>query len=184
MSKLFSFHPPSTLMLAVLLLASGSPRSTQSVQPTPATQPPPPANREPAQKPANPSTLGGGKSGVEILSDTQGVDFVPYLRKMVTLVKKNWEAIMPKEVRMGETGKVWVSFMILPDGRLSTDGPRIETTSGRGDLDDAALKAINNSVPFEKLPGQFHGPYLKLRIIFLYNLQPSPELLKTPTGKE
>jgi len=184
MNRRSGFNLFPILMLAALLLGYGSQRPIRSAQTAPPPQPPPSANREPAQKPAGPGTLGGGRYGVEILSDTQGVDFVPYLRKMVMLLQKNWEAIMPKAVRMGEKGRAWVLFTILPDGTLSTDGPKIEAGSGRSELDNAALKAINNSVPFEKLPGQFHGPCLKLRVIFLYNMQPSPELLKTPAEKE
>jgi hypothetical protein len=37
-------------------------------------------------------------------------------------------------------------------------------------MDNAAMGAIHASNPFEPLPKEFHGPYLKLRIIFLYNV--------------
>lgn len=37
-------------------------------------------------------------------------------------------------------------------------------------LDKAALDAIRKSEPFSALPEQFNGPYLDLRILFVYNM--------------
>jgi len=123
--------------------------------------------------------------GVRVLSDTQGVDFGPYVRQMLALLKKNWVAIMPEEVRMGAKGKVSVVFEILPDGSLSAGDPQIESGgSGVAVMDTAAMNAIRYSVPFASLPQQFHGPYLKLRIVFLYNIRPSPGEFGTPAGKD
>jgi outer membrane biosynthesis protein TonB len=124
-----------------------------------------------------------GGYGVTILSDTDGVDFKPYLQRMLAALRKHWMEIMPDEARMGEKGKTSVVFTILPDGSLSAAGPTVEGGSGRGELDKAALGAINNSIPFEPLPNQFHGPYLKLQIIFLYNIRPESLGLQVPTAK-
>ena len=40
----------------------------------------------------------------------------------------------------------------------------------KGPLDNAAMSAIHASNPFEPLPSEFKGPYIRLRIVFLYNL--------------
>jgi hypothetical protein len=32
------------------------------------------------------------------------------------------------------------------------------------------MSSIHASNPFEPLPSEFHGPYIRLRIVFLYNL--------------
>ena len=43
---------------------------------------------------------------------------------------------------------------------------------GEFNVHNAAMAAIHASKPFEPLPSQFHGPYLKLRIVFIYNIPP------------
>ena len=113
---------------------------------------------------------GGVGNGVDILSDTQGVDFSAYIRRLLATLQRNWEAVMPESVRMGERGIVYTTFQINPDGSVSAPDPTLERTSGKEPLDNAAMAAIHASNPFEPLPSQFHGPYLKLRIVFLYNI--------------
>jgi TonB family protein len=114
----------------------------------------------------------GAGAGYEILSDTQGVDFSAYIRRLLATLQRNWEAIMPESVRMGEQGVVYTVFSVNPDGSVSAPDPQLERTSGKEPLDNAAMGAIHASNPFEPLPSQFHGPYLKLRIVFLYNVKP------------
>jgi TonB family protein len=114
----------------------------------------------------------GAGTGVDILSDTQGVDFSDYIRRLLATLQRNWEAVMPESVRMGEQGVVYTTFQINPDGSVSSPDPTLERTSGKEPLDNAAMAAIHASNPFEPLPSQFHGPYLKLRIVFLYNVRP------------
>jgi hypothetical protein len=41
----------------------------------------------------------GMNTGVDILSDTQGVDFGPYLRRILSDIKRNWEPLIPEEAR-------------------------------------------------------------------------------------
>jgi outer membrane biosynthesis protein TonB len=117
----------------------------------------------------------GAGNGVSILSDTQGVDFSDYIRRLLATLQRNWEAVMPESVRMGEQGVVYTTFSINPDGSVSVPDPTLERTSGKEPLDNAAMAAIHASNPFEPLPSQFHGPFLKLRIVFLYNIPPSQQ---------
>jgi TonB family protein len=114
----------------------------------------------------------GAGNGYEILSDTQGVDFSDYIQRLLATLKRNWAAVMPESVRMGEQGVVYTTFQINPDGSVTAPDPTLERTSGKEPLDNAAMAAIHASNPFEPLPSQFHGPYLKLRIVFLYNVHP------------
>ncbi len=114
----------------------------------------------------------GAGTGVDILSDTQGVDFSAYIRRLLATLQRNWEAVMPESVRMGEQGVVFTTFSINPDGSVSAPDPTLERTSGKEPLDNAAMASIHASNPFEPLPSQFHGPFLKLRIAFLYNVRP------------
>jgi outer membrane biosynthesis protein TonB len=110
--------------------------------------------------------------GAQILSDTQGVDFNPYIQRLLAALKRNWMAVMPESALMGDKGVVYTTFQINPDGSVAPPDPLLERTSGKDALDNAAMSAIHASNPFEPLPSQFHGPYLRLRIVFLYNIPP------------
>ncbi len=114
----------------------------------------------------------GMGNGVDILSDTQGVDFSAYIRRLLATLQRNWEYVMPESARMGDRGVVFTTFQINPDGSVSAPDPTLERTSGKEPLDNAAMSAIHASNPFEPLPSQFHGPFLKLRIAFIYNIPP------------
>lgn len=109
------------------------------------------------------------QGNLEVLSDTQGVDFGPYLSRVLQAVRMNWYAIIPEEARppLLKKGKVSIEFVILKDGK--TAGMKIVGPSGDVSLDRAAWGGITASVPFAPLPTEFHGPYLALRFHFYYN---------------
>src|SRR5215467_5473718 len=106
---------------------------------------------------------------VEMLSDTAGVDFRPYLQRMFDVVRKNWYSEIPDSARAPQmkVGKVVVKFTILKNGDLQA--LTIDSSSGDSDLDRAALAGVRLSNPFDPLPAEFHGAFLALRISFLYN---------------
>lgn len=103
-----------------------------------------------------------------ILSDTQGVDFGPYLARVVYVVRHNWYAVIPESARLGQKGRVAVIFEILKDG--SVPELRLVRSSGSDALDRAAVAGIHASAPFPPLPSEFTGNHLVLQFIFLYNL--------------
>jgi len=125
---------------------------------------------------------GGGDSNLEfenlhpnfstegpiILSDTRGVDFGPYLARVVFLVKRNWYAVIPESARLGQKGRVAIVFEIVRDG--SVPQLRLVAPSGSDPLDRAAMTGIQASVPFPPLPTEFTGNHLVLQFIFLYNM--------------
>src|SRR5271165_6704717 len=108
---------------------------------------------------------------LEVLSDTQGVDFGPYLSRVVDAVRRNWYTLIPEAARapLLKRGKVAIEFAILPDGKVA--GLKITGESGDISLDRAAWGGITASIPFAPLPSEFHGPYLALRFRFYYNPQ-------------
>jgi TonB family protein len=106
--------------------------------------------------------------GPIILSDTLGVDFGPYLSRIVYIVRRNWYSVIPESARLGEKGRVGVVFEILKDG--SVPQLRLVASSGSDPLDRAALAGIHASIPFPPLPEEFSGNHLVLQFIFLYNL--------------
>jgi TonB family protein len=108
--------------------------------------------------------------GPIILSDTRGVDFGPYLARIVYIVRRNWYSVIPESARLGEKGRVGIVFEILKDG--SVPQLRLVASSGSDPLDRAALAGIRASIPFPPLPEEFTGNHLVLQFIFLYNLAP------------
>jgi len=106
-----------------------------------------------------------------VLSDTQGVDFGPYLSRVLDAVRRNWYTLIPEEARapLMKRGKLAIEFVILPDGKIA--GMRLVAPSGDVSLDRAAWGGITGSNPFAPLPSEFHGPYLALRFRFYYNPQ-------------
>ncbi len=105
-----------------------------------------------------------------ILSDTKGVDFGPYLSRIIYIVRRNWLAVIPESARLGEKGRVGIVFEILKDG--SVPQQRMVSSSGSDPLDRAAMTGIHSSVPFPPLPSEFTGNHLVLQFIFLYNVSP------------
>jgi TonB family protein len=106
--------------------------------------------------------------GPIILSDTLGVDFGPYLSRIVYIVRRNWYSVIPEAARLGEKGRVGIVFEILKDG--SVPQLRLVSSSGSDPLDRAALAGIHASIPFPPLPEEFTGNHLVLQFIFLYNM--------------
>lgn len=107
------------------------------------------------------------RMGPEILSDTMGVDFGPYLEIVKRQVKKNWYSLIPESV-LFKKGEVSIQFSILKDGQVA--GMHYVTGSGDVSLDRAAYGGISASTPFPPLPSEFTGPNLTLRFDFFYNL--------------
>lgn len=114
----------------------------------------------------------GLQSGVEVLSDTMGVDFGPYLRQVIQATQSSWDLLIPESARppLLNKGKVAIQFMIMPDG--SVKQMQLILPSGDVSLDRAAWGGITGASPYPPLPKQFKGPYLALRFYFLYNERP------------
>jgi len=110
---------------------------------------------------------------LDVLSDTMGVDFGPYLARVLHDVRENWYRIIPESARapLMKKGKVSIEFAILRNG--SVQGMALagsgSGTSGDIALDRAAWGGITASNPFPPLPNEFPGQYLALRFHFYYN---------------
>ena len=121
--------------------------------------------------------LGQGKAGTQtmgpatILSDTMGVDFAPYLSRVIHDVKQNWYLLMPEVARspIMKRGKLTIEFAITKDGEIG--GMKLIFSSGDVALDRAAWGSITNSHPFPPLPTDFKGDYLGLRFRYYYNYE-------------
>jgi len=107
--------------------------------------------------------------GIEILSDTEGVDFNDYLHRVYITVKQNWYAVMPASVSLGDQGKLSLIFRIYRNGSVTEGDPQLYSSSGKEPLDRAAVSSIRASNPFPPLPPAFKGPYIELRYTYCYN---------------
>ncbi|MGA9474681.1 MAG: TonB C-terminal domain-containing protein [Terriglobales bacterium] len=122
----------------------------------------------------------------EILTDTMGVDFGPYLTRVVQVVKANWYNLMPPSVYppILKQGKLAIEFSILKNGTVS--GMTLRTPSGDVALDRAAWGSITGSNPFPPLPREYVSQCgvpirdekcnLGLRFYYFYNLNPDKDL--------
>jgi TonB family protein len=117
----------------------------------------------------------GMQGAVDILSDTMGVDFGPYIQRVIWDTKRAWYPIIPEEARspINKQGKVLIRFRIMPDGTV--ESMTLESPSGDVALDRSAWAGITGASPFPPLPKNFKGPFLELRFYFLYNIEPGQE---------
>jgi TonB family protein len=120
------------------------------------------ANR-PAQHP-------GLNGSAEILSDTMGVDFGPYMQRVIAATYRSWIPLIPESARppLNKSGKVGIEFIIAKDG--SVKQMVLKFPSGDVALDRAAWGGVTGASPYPPLPKEFKGPYLALRFGFYYNV--------------
>ncbi len=106
---------------------------------------------------------------LEVLTDTMGVDFGPYLQRVLHDVKMNWYNLIPESAKapIMKKGKLTIEFAILKNGTVA--GMKLVATSGDVALDRGAWGGITGSNPFPPLPDEFGGQYIGLRFTFYYN---------------
>lgn len=117
----------------------------------------------------------GLNGGVDVLSDTLGVDFGPYIQRVIFETKRAWYPIIPEAAQppLDKQGRVAIRFKIYPDG--SVKNMVLELPSGDVSLDRAAWGGITGASPYPVLPKNFKGPFLELRFYFLYNINPDQQ---------
>jgi TonB family protein len=109
----------------------------------------------------------------DILTNTRGVDFTPYLRQVLPMIKTSWLPLIPEEARTPQNlqGETVIRFTINPDGKIGE--MHLDSSTRQVKLDRAAWGAIRAVGQFPPLPTNFRGPYLELRIHFIVN-RPAP----------
>lgn len=119
--------------------------------------------------PIAPPSPGRSGSSLQLLSDPLGVDFKPYLIKVLAAVRRNWFAVIPESARYGRRGRVTIQFAISREGKV----PKlvIASPSGVEAFDRAAVAGISMSNPFPPLPPDFRGDQIRLQFNFSYNTQ-------------
>ena len=109
------------------------------------------------------------REGMEILSDTLGVDFGPYMKRLRYTVQNHWDPLIPESALppVMRKGVVVIEFSITKNGRV--EGMKLISSSGDVALDRAAWGAITDAIPLPNLPTHFAGEYLQIRARFYYN---------------
>jgi|GEM_PF-2448081 TonB family protein len=137
---------------------------------------------------SDPCAAKAKKPEPEILSDTRGVDFGPYLTSVVKSVRDNWFKLMPPSAYppTKKQGRVSIEFAIQSDGGIKSE--KVEVSSGDVTMDQAALAGIS-ALRFDPLPKEYSGQQLSLHFHFYYNLTPdtsqlhiSPCDVRVPAG--
>ena len=115
-----------------------------------------------------PGSQSKGSSSLELLSDPMGVDFRPYLVRVLAVIRRNWFLVLPEGARMGQRGRTVVQFSIAKNGTV----PKlvIHAPSGSEPLDRAAVAGISASNPLPPLPTEYKGDVLRLQLVFSYNM--------------
>jgi TonB C terminal len=111
--------------------------------------------------------------GIEVLSDTEGIDLKPYLQQWRRITDAAWQPSLSKQAGAStdQPSAAAIRFKILPNGKLMDGSVVLEERSGQASFDRTAWDAIAAS-NYPPLPKDFNGPYLELRTNFLYNMQP------------
>jgi TonB family protein len=114
----------------------------------------------------------GVGSGMQILTDTQGVDFDPYMLRLKYIIEHAWQPLIPESVYppLNKQGVVGIRFTIDKSGKLA--GITLQTPSGDVALDKAAWGAIIGPQPFPPLPKEFPGKNIEIQGGFFYNENP------------
>lgn len=105
----------------------------------------------------------------QVLTDTLGVDFGPYWKRVQISVQDHWDPLVPEVARapMMKKGVVVIEFAIMKDGTIQ--GMRLISSSGDVALDRAAWGALTSADPLPQLPVKFTGNFVLIRAAFYYN---------------
>lgn len=121
-----------------------------------------------------PGRNGAGMDGVQILSDTLGTDFGPYIKRLLRILRASWYPLIPEETMppLNKEGWTLIRFTINSDGSLAVGGMHLDASTHDQAIDRAAWGSITGVGQFPPLPSTFKGPNLELRIDFIISHNP------------
>jgi TonB family protein len=169
--------PPPPKPNASILETAGSQAPPKIAQPK---TPPPPGALRPSLSndspnvpapalPELPGQIGAQHAAIELQSDPQGADFKPYLERILSIIRANWESVKPEGVRNGRLhGRSVIELVINRDGSIAR--VIVAEPSGLTPLDVAAGTSIVMSKPLPPLPAEFKGLQVRLAFTFAYNM--------------
>lgn len=104
-----------------------------------------------------------------ILSDTQGVNFGPWLTAVYFRVRNNWYSVIPQVYRSGLKGVVVIVFDVRRNGSL--EDLEIVRSSSFSPYDRAAVSSLKLSEPLPNFPDAFTKDRLSLQFTYFYNIR-------------
>jgi hypothetical protein len=110
-----------------------------------------------------PGGTGGQRAAMSI--PLKGYNLSPWAQKVIDLIQRNW--ILPTVGRLQAAARLKLIILIKKNGDLSS--MEILETSLYEILDQAALRALRESLPFPPLPDDFPGDILEATFEFIYN---------------
>jgi TonB family protein len=110
--------------------------------------------------------------GYRILNPTAGVDFLPYLTTINSLLERNFLAKKAKSTAAEGKGVVVIRVRIQKDGSLTDGSVALFSGSGNEDVDAAAVSAVRAAAPFARLPEKYSGACLDLEVSFYFKNEP------------
>jgi TonB family protein len=111
----------------------------------------------------------GQTLGVEVLTDTRGVDFGPYIKQLIQKISESRFPIKTS-MRSDEEGSTLLRFTIDSEGKVTN--LYLDESSHDGALDHAAWDSIAQAKVFPPLPKSFSGPNLSLRVRYSVSRAP------------
>jgi TonB family protein len=108
----------------------------------------------------------GQRLGLEVLSDTRGVDFGPYFRQMMQIDSTAWRGVLAQNAGLtGDAeGTTVIRMTVGSDGAVTA--MRLDARSGNAGLDRAAWSSLAGVGRFPAMPKEFRGTGLELRVRF------------------
>ncbi|AFZ33898.1 outer membrane transport energization protein TonB [Stanieria cyanosphaera PCC 7437] len=91
--------------------------------------------------------------------EAQQDDLAPYFDEIRRRVKRNWQPFSP-----GQQQYTVLNFAIQRNGQIT--GLKVVQTSGNEQVDQDALKAVQQSAPFDALPQSFKRDRLEIQFSF------------------
>ena len=109
--------------------------------------------------------------GVEVLTDTKGVNLQAYLKDVLEQIYAQWTPLVPVDARppKSQQGMTRIRIRINRDGTIAE--MRLDGSTYDNALNHAAWASIKGVGHLPPLPREFHGSNLELRIHFLVNQQ-------------
>lgn len=112
---------------------------------------------ETAMAPAAGAAAGMPGNAAGVATDLPNFPYPWYISQVRQMLWAAWQKRMP-----ASSGEGIVMFSIMRNGAF-TD-LRMESSSGDGDFDNAALAAVQAASPFPALPSDFGEPFLKIHL--------------------
>jgi TonB family protein len=104
------------------------------------------------------------------LPSTPGkLDHSTFLDNLLKAVNRESGKNMPSSAANGEKGKVTVRFKVMKDGNILGGSVKVEKSSGKRDMDEAAVRAVQDAAPFKDFPKSLEGEGLEIRLTLGYN---------------